>query len=155
MLCIIPPMDFRLSHSAHDVDVHDIRSSDTYIGMKLRQVYGKVRLQRIGNRTLYKFSSGRMRLLSALLSLGCFLCGSLSSLLCSGLAATACAACLLGSSLLHHVFIVIHEFDEASLGVVTKAIASLDNTCIATVAVSDLLGYLTEKLSDSILVLEM
>ncbi len=95
-------------------------------------------------------------------SLGCrsFSCGSLSSGSCSrllsiALAAATGAAGLLGGCILEHVFVVVNELNDTGLGVVTKTVASLEDTGVTTVAVSDLLSYFTEEFGNGILVLQV
>ena len=78
---------------------------------------------------------------------GSFCCRSLSSrslgcgscLFGVALAAAAGAAGFLCRVVLEHCLIVVNEFNEASLSVVTKTVAGFEDTGVSTVAVSDLL----------------
>ena len=95
----------------------------------------------------------RVDAIKTLLSL--LLSGCLSSRSSSGGRLTA-AACALGSfRSLGHVLIKVHQLDEADLSTVTKAVAQLDDTGVATGTVAYLLSHRAEKLLQSLFVLQI
>lgn len=72
-----------------------------------------------------------------------------------GLARAAGAALLLGLVVFEPVLVVVHQLDEAGLGVVAQTVAGFEDTGVASGTVGDLLGDFTEELGDGFLVLEV
>lgn len=88
---------------------------------------------------------------SSLFSLGGFF-GLGSSL------ATAAARGLLGRSLLVGIkksLVVVDELDKASLGIVAKAVAQLEDASVTTWTVGNLLGDVVEQLAHGLLALQV
>lgn len=92
-------------------------------------------------------------------SLGCggFGHGSLNGGSCGFLAAAATGAALLGSFRLggEECFVIVNEFDEAHLGVVTKTVTGFEDAGVTTGTVSNFLSYFAEEFRNCILVLEV
>ena len=86
-----------------------------------------------------------------LFSLWSFFCSCFSSILLR----TTSTSCLLSSSCLSHVFIIVYQFDETHFCVVTQTVTSLDDTSVTTRTVSNLNRDFLEQFCYSEFVLQV
>lgn len=104
----------------------------------------------------YKNSVGLLSLCFFSRSFSCrSLCSRSSFSSSSLLGRTARTSCFLSHLILSHVLVVVNEFDEAHLGIVTQTVASLDDASVATRTVGNLHRDFLEEFSYSILVLQV